>query len=126
MARPPRNTKADDSGSRALTHDLSAYDAAYVAAAAAAGAQLVSCDVRDLVSKALAQLPAQAAPSPVVLTVHGRPVADIVPRQERAERRPTERLLADLAQLSELAARSGVESPAEDFDVGWTTDDLSR
>jgi len=41
----------------ALTHDLSAYDAAYVAAAAAAGAQLVSCDVRDLVSKALAQLP---------------------------------------------------------------------
>ena len=41
----------------ALTHDLSAYDAAYVAAAGAAGAQLVSCDVRDLVSKALAQLP---------------------------------------------------------------------
>jgi len=42
-------------------HDVSAYDAAYVAAAGAAGVQLVSCDVRDLVSKALARTPAQAA-----------------------------------------------------------------
>jgi predicted nucleic acid-binding protein len=44
----------------ALTHGLSAYDAAYVAAAAAAGARLVSCDVRDLVSRGLAELPSDA------------------------------------------------------------------
>jgi len=48
----------------AHSHDVSAYDAAYVAAAATAGAQLVSCDVRDLVSKALARLPGQAANPP--------------------------------------------------------------
>jgi predicted nucleic acid-binding protein len=39
-------------------HDLSAYDAAYVAAAATIGARLVSCDIRDLVSSGLAVLPA--------------------------------------------------------------------
>jgi predicted nucleic acid-binding protein len=44
----------------ALTHGLSAYNAAYVAAAAAAGARLVSCDVRDLVSRGLAELPVDA------------------------------------------------------------------
>jgi prevent-host-death family protein len=39
----------------------------------------------------------------VVLTVHGRPVADIVPRRERSERRPSELVLADLAAVSKLA-----------------------
>jgi predicted nucleic acid-binding protein len=38
-------------------HMISVYDAAYVAAAAGAGCGLVSCDVRDLVSKGLAILP---------------------------------------------------------------------
>ncbi len=38
-------------------HDISVYDAAYVAAARAVSAQLVSCDVRDLVSRDLAVLP---------------------------------------------------------------------
>ena len=61
----------------------------------------------------------------VVLTVHGRPVADIVPRHERAERRPTDRLLADLAAVSELARELDVTSEAEDFDVGLTTDDMT-
>ena len=60
----------------------------------------------------------------VVLTVHGRPVADIVPRRERSERRSSEILLADLAQIGTLAARLEVASPAEDFDVGLTTDDM--
>ena len=41
----------------ASTHDLSGYDAAYVAAASAAGARLVSCDVRNLVSVGLAVSP---------------------------------------------------------------------
>lgn len=36
---------------------ISAYDAAYVAAARRTGSQLVSCDIRDLVSRGLARLP---------------------------------------------------------------------
>jgi predicted nucleic acid-binding protein len=47
-------------GALALTHGISIYDAAYAAAATAAGAQLVSCDVRDLVARGLALLPANA------------------------------------------------------------------
>lgn len=39
---------------------ISVYDAAYVAAARRSGAQLVSCDVRDLVSRGLARLPGDA------------------------------------------------------------------
>lgn len=45
----------------ATTHRLSAYDAAYVAAAEAIGLRLVSCDVRDLVSGGLALSPLEAA-----------------------------------------------------------------
>lgn len=41
-------------------HDISVYDAAYVAAARRAGATLVSCDIRDLVSRGLACRPADA------------------------------------------------------------------
>ena len=39
-------------------HAISAYDAAYVAAAAQLGATLVSCDARDLVGNGLASSPA--------------------------------------------------------------------
>ncbi len=39
---------------------LSVYDAGYVAGAASAGAQLVSCDLRDLVNRGLAVTPEQA------------------------------------------------------------------
>ena len=42
-------------------HTISAYDAAYAAAASDAGHRLISCDERDLVSKGLAALPASAA-----------------------------------------------------------------
>jgi len=45
-------------------HGISAYDAAYVAAARASNGQLVSCDVRDLVSRGLARLPGDAVSSP--------------------------------------------------------------
>jgi predicted nucleic acid-binding protein len=41
----------------AAEHDLTAYDAAYVAAARRHGLTLVSADVRDLVSKRLAVTP---------------------------------------------------------------------
>jgi prevent-host-death family protein len=60
----------------------------------------------------------------VVLTVHGRPVADILPHRERSERRSSEQFLADLDEIRELSARLDVESASEDFDVGLTTDDL--
>jgi predicted nucleic acid-binding protein len=44
-------------------HKISVYDAAYVAAADQADRRLVSCDDRDLVSKALAMHPASARTS---------------------------------------------------------------
>lgn len=44
-------------------HSISVYDAAYVVAARGWGAQLVSCDVRDLVSRRLARLPADTVRS---------------------------------------------------------------
>jgi len=44
----------------AQLHGISVYDASYVAAAESVGARLVSCDVRDLVSKGLAILPGDA------------------------------------------------------------------
>jgi prevent-host-death family protein len=61
----------------------------------------------------------------VVLTVHGRPVADIVPHAQLAERRSSEQLLAELAEVRELANRLGVRGRPEDFDVGLTTDMVS-
>lgn len=48
----------NDAAVLAERHEISVYDAAYVAAAGAAGHDLVSCDQRDLVSKGLASLPA--------------------------------------------------------------------
>jgi prevent-host-death family protein len=80
--------------------------------------------VRELRNHTARVVAAIESGEPVVLTVHGRPVADIVPRRTRSERRPTELLLADLAALSERAAELGVSSDASDFDVGLTTDDL--
>jgi predicted nucleic acid-binding protein len=44
----------------AAHHAIAVYDAAYVAAADASSARLVSCDIRDLVSRGLAVLPADA------------------------------------------------------------------
>ncbi len=41
-------------------HTISTYDAAYAAAAAESGLRLISCDKRDLVSRGLASLPADA------------------------------------------------------------------
>lgn len=57
-----------------------------------------------------------------MLTVDGHPVADIVPRETRSERRSSERLLAELTEVSRLAADLNVVSRSEDFDVGLTTD----
>lgn len=60
----------------------------------------------------------------VVLTVHGRPVADILPRRTRSERRPTDVLLAGLQLIDERAGELQVRSDAADFDVGLSTEDM--
>jgi len=94
---------------------------------APAGATLchtMDVSVRELRNHTSRVVSAIEAGEPVVLTVHGRPVADIIPRRVASERRPSDLLLADLNAISARAAELGVESDAADFDVGWTTDDL--
>lgn len=85
---------------------------------------MVDVSVRELRNHTARVIAAVQSGEPVVLTVHGRPVADIVPRQVRSERRPSEQLLADLAEISDLAERLDITSRAEEFDVGLTTDDM--
>ena len=80
--------------------------------------------VRELRNHTARVIAALEGGEPVVLTVHGRPVADITPRRSRSERRPSELLLADLAAIGLLASNLNVESDATDFDVGLTTDDM--
>ncbi len=80
--------------------------------------------VRELRNHTGRVVSAIEAGEPVVLTVHGRPVADIVPRVQASERRPSDLLLADLRAISARAAALGVQSDAADFETGWTTDDL--
>jgi prevent-host-death family protein len=80
--------------------------------------------VRELRNHTAKVVGAVTAGERVVLTVHGRPVADIVPHAQRSERRASQQLLAELDELSRLAADLEVSSAGEDFDVGLTTDDL--
>jgi prevent-host-death family protein len=81
--------------------------------------------VRELRNHTARVISAVESGERVVLTVHGRPVADIVPRAKRSERRPSELLLADLAAISDLAGELDVDSDAADFDVGLTTADMT-
>lgn len=81
--------------------------------------------VRELRNHTARVISAVESGERVVLTVHGRPVADIVPRVERSERRSSEVFLAELREISELARQLGVTSDQADFDTGWTTDDLT-
>ena len=84
----------------------------------------VDVSVRELRNHTARVIAAVEAGERVVLTVHGRPVADIVPREERSESRPTELVLRDLEEISRLARELGVESDPADFDTGLTTDDM--
>ena len=80
--------------------------------------------VRELRNHTARVVSAIEAGEPVVLTVHGRPVADIVPRNAASERRPSGLLLADLEAIASKAEELDVVSDPRDFDLGWTTDDL--
>lgn len=82
--------------------------------------------VRELRNHTARVIAAIESGEPVVLTVHGRPVADIVPRVQRSERRSTEALMADLAAISARWKELGVESDPKDFEVGGTIDDFFR
>lgn len=79
----------------------------------------VDVSVRELRNNTARVIAAVEAGQPVVLTVYGRPVADIVPRRTRSERRPVADLVADLEEIRRLANDLGVEpGGAEDFDTG--------
>lgn len=82
--------------------------------------------VRELRNHTARVVAAIESGEPVVLTVHGRPVADIVPRQVRSERRSSEAFLADLAEISALAEELGVKPDPADSELGYTTDDFIR
>ncbi len=88
------------------------------------GVPRMDVSVRELRNHTGRVVSAIEAGEPVVLTVHGRPVADIVPRQAASERRPSDLVLADLRAIADRAADLDVASDAGDFDVGWSTDDL--
>jgi predicted nucleic acid-binding protein len=55
---PSTTTLLSRAATLADEHAISVYDAAYVAAADQGGSTLISCDMRDLVSKGLADGPA--------------------------------------------------------------------
>jgi hypothetical protein len=54
--------------------------------------------------------------------VPGGPVAAIVPRGVRSERRPSELLVAE---LEAVGRRPGGRGDPADYDVGLTTDDMA-
>lgn len=80
--------------------------------------------VRQLRNSTASVIAAVESGEAVTLTVHGRPVADIIPHRERSERRPSEVFVAELEELAALARRLGVRGRPEDFDTGLTTDDM--
>lgn len=80
--------------------------------------------VRELRNHTARVIAAVESGQRVVLTVHGRPVADIVPRQERSEARSTEALMADLEEISAMATELGAKPEADDSRIWGTTDDF--
>ena len=80
--------------------------------------------VRELRNHTARVIAAVEAGEPVTLTFHGRPMADIVPRVQRAERRPTNVVASELEEIRALALDLGAVSDAADFDTGLTTDAL--
>lgn len=86
----------------------------------------VDVSIRELRNHTRRVIAAVESGVPVVLTSHGRPIADIVPRVQRSERRSTEAVMASLARISEVWRESGSVSDPSDFDLdfGYTTDDV--
>lgn len=82
--------------------------------------------VRDLRNNTAKVMAAIEAGTPVTLTVHGKPVADIIPHAQRQERRPSEVVYSELERLAVRARELGVQGSdrLSDYETGWTTDDL--
>ncbi len=82
--------------------------------------------VRDLRNNTAKVIAAVEAGTPVTLTVHGKPVADIIPHAKRQERRPSEVVYSELDRLAVLARELGVQGSnrLSDYDSGWSSDDL--
>lgn len=83
--------------------------------------------VRELRNHTARVVRAVESGEPVVLTVHGRPVADIIPRTKRSVVRSSEVVLAELAELAEMAGRAreaGAVFDPDDYETGLTTDDM--
>jgi prevent-host-death family protein len=87
----------------------------------------VDVSVRDLRNNTARVMAAVEAGTPVTLTVHGRPVADIIPHATRQERRPSEVVYSELDRLAARARELGVQGPdrLSDYDSGWSSDDLA-
>jgi prevent-host-death family protein len=60
----------------------------------------------------------------VVLTKHGRPVAEIVPPQERVESMPAAEFVGMMEELQEMWREAGVKGNPSDYELGYTTDDF--
>jgi prevent-host-death family protein len=80
--------------------------------------------VREFRNNTAKVIAAVEAGTPVTLTVHGRPIADIVPHARRRERLPTEVVYAELDRLAELARRLGVQTSKRLSDYDAACDDL--
>lgn len=82
--------------------------------------------VRELRNHTARVIAAVESGEHVVLTVHGRPVADIRPHETRSESRPMNVVVDELNALAELARELGLTPRPEDYELDWTTDDFAR
>jgi prevent-host-death family protein len=82
--------------------------------------------VRDLRNSTASVVAAVQAGKQVTLTVHGNPVADIVPHRVRQERRSAEAVYEGLDRVAALAASLNVvgETDLNDYESGLSSDDF--
>jgi len=84
----------------------------------------IDVSVRELRNHTARVVAAIESGETIVLTVHGRPVADIVPRAARSERRSSEVVMRELDAMAERWRKAGVRGDPDDYDTGLTTDDM--
>ena len=82
--------------------------------------------VRDLRNSTATVVAAVQAGTRVTLTVHGRPVADIVPHRVRQERRPADVVYQGLDRVAALAASLDVagRTNLDDYESSLSSDDF--
>ncbi|MBW8060342.1 MAG: type II toxin-antitoxin system prevent-host-death family antitoxin [Solirubrobacterales bacterium] len=84
----------------------------------------MNVSVRELRNHTARVITAVEAGEHVVLTKHGRPVAEIVPRRERVESMPAADFMGMMEGLQEMWHEAGVQGDPGDYELGYTTDDL--